>query len=192
MALEEIFRALEEQADQEFEQTLDDARMQSAAILEEADEEAEKIRGLRAADGERRATNHAQQLVNAVRLEGKKRVASAKERAVNDVFEAVKDVLAQARGAAEYSEQFRTLAEEATAGLEGELTVHVDPADADLAKRVFDELGLVASIEPTLSTAGGLVVTTHGGRILRRNTYEDRLEKVRQLVQANVAEILFS
>ena len=192
MALEEIFRALEEQADKEFEQTLQDARDQAAAILEDATEEADAIREARVAEGERRAVNHAQQLVNAARLEGKKRVAAAKERAVTEAFEAVHEHLAKARSENGYVERFRALAEEAVEGLEGDMTVLVDPADIELATTTFADLGLKAEIKGELSTAGGLVVTVRDGRILRRNTLEDRLEKVRQNVQAQVAGMLFS
>ncbi len=43
-----------------------------------------------------------------------------------------------------------------------------------------------------LDTAGGLVVDTGGGKIIRRNTLEDRLDRVSQFLQADVARVLFS
>ncbi len=44
MAIEDIFRALEEQADAECKEVLDNAKVQADAILAEAREEAEAIR----------------------------------------------------------------------------------------------------------------------------------------------------
>jgi len=47
-------------------------------------------------------------------------------------------------------------------------------------------------VEPTLETEGGLVVEASEGRVIRRNTLEDRLDRSRQLIQAEVAKVLFS
>ena len=51
-------------------------------------------------------------------------------------------------------------------------------------------MGLEGSVSPTLETIGGVVVAYEDGRIVRRNTFESRLDKVRGLAQAKVAEVL--
>ena len=81
--------------------------------------------------------------------------------------------------------------QEAVEGLDGEMEVLVDPADVALAEKTFSDMGLSPTIKGELPTAGGLVVLTQGGKVMRRNTFEERLDKVRQLIQADVAEILF-
>jgi vacuolar-type H+-ATPase subunit E/Vma4 len=74
----------------------------------------------------------------------------------------------------------------------GEMVVLVDPADEELARRVLADTGVDAEVRGELSTSGGVAVLTGNGRIMRRNTLEDRLDKVRHSIQSEVAEILFS
>ncbi len=192
MALEDIFRALEEQAQEECDQVLADAREQAAAIAADAVEEADALTARIVAEVGRTARQRATQSLNAARLEGKKRVASVKARAVVAAFDRSLEALGSVRGSGMYPAIFKALAQEALEGFEGELCVHCDPADEGLARETLSALGVRAAIEPVISTRGGLVVTTRAGRIMRRNTLEDRLGKVRLAAQAEVAEILFS
>lgn len=192
MALEDIFRALEEQADQECERILADARDHADAIMADATSQAEEIRETKVGDAERLVRGKASQSVNSARLENKKRVAAVKEEAVRSAFELALRKLAEVRSSGDYAKIFRALLEEALGDLSGEIEVRVDPADEALAGKVLAELGVSATVSPTLSTSGGVIVATGGGRILRRNTLEDRMEKVTQLIGSDVAEIMFS
>lgn len=192
MALEDIFRALEEQAEQECQEILADARDQAEGILEEAQDEAEEIRKRLVDETERSTRQKASQSVNSARLETKKKVASLKQEAVANAFEKALDKARSIRDSESYAKTFRALAEEAATDLEGDMKVLVDQADVELAKRTFDEMGVAAEVAAEIETVGGLVIVTGGGRIMRRNTFEDRLEKVQQHIQADVAEIMFS
>lgn len=192
MALEDIFRALDEQADKECEDILATARAQAEAIEADA---AEQAAGICAACVEHTGTamqRKATKQVNAARLDGKKQIASVKEGAVGDAFDKAAESLASVRNQPSYPEVFKALISEAAGGLSGEMTVLVDPADEDLARRTVADLGLDAEVRAELSTSGGVAVLTGGGRIIRRNTFEDRLDKVRNSIQSEVAEILFS
>lgn len=192
MALEDIFRALEEQAEQECERILADARDHADAILVDAQDQASELRDTKVGDAERVVRSKASQKLNSARLENKKRVAAVKEEAVRAAFGAALQKLAGVRSSSDYPAIFKALLQEAVGDLTGELEVRVDPADEVLVGKVLAELGVSATVSPTLSTSGGVVVATHGGRILRRNTLEDRLDKVTQLIGADVAEIMFS
>ena len=192
MALEDIFRALEEQAQKEREDILSAARAQADAIAEDAAEQAEGICTGCVEKTDASARLKAAKALNAARLESKKKVAAVKDVAVGDSFEAAAERLATIRGTDRYAEVFRALTEEAISGVEGETVLLVDPADEDLAKRTLSDLGVEVEVRPELATSGGVVVLLGGGRIQRRNTFEDRLEKVRQTAQSEVAEILFS
>jgi V/A-type H+-transporting ATPase subunit E len=192
MALEDIFQALEEQADKEIEEILQDARDQAAAIDEEAIDEAEAVRQRLVGEMARVTQSQGTRTTNAARLESKKQIAAIKQEAVEASFDAALDRLAEQRATKDYADIFRSLAEEAVVGLDGEMDVLVDPADVQLAESAFDDLGIQVTVAGELETTGGLVVRTHGGRIMRRNTFEERLEKVRHLIQSDVAEILFT
>ena len=192
MALDDIYRALEEQAESDIQDVQQDADDRAEAILEDAKDEAERIRTQLTEEAEKETRARASQSVNAVRLETKKRVAAVKQEAVVDVFGQARERLAETRAAANYDKLFRSLAEESVQGLTDEIEVHVASADEDLAKRTLADLGIDAAVHGDSDISGGLIVSTGGGRIMRRNTLEERLYKVEQMIQADVAEILFS
>lgn len=191
MALQDIFSALDEQADAECRETLDNAKAQAKAILEEAREEAARIRQRKMEAAEATVGTKAAQIVNAAKLHNKRDLAALKERSIGTVFDAALAGLGAVRDSSGYEGLFRKLAEEAFGGMEGTAQVVVDPRDASLAERVLGEMGIVHTLDTTGSTAGGFTAVYGDGRIFRRNTLEDRLDKVRLIGQSQVAEILF-
>jgi len=192
MALEDIFRALEEQAAKDSEAVLAEARAHASAIVEEAEHEAARTRDARVADAARTVKLSSAQDLNAAKLEARKKLAAVKDVAVGDVFDDATAELMKVRGTAGYEATFRRLLDEALEGVVGEFIVLVDPADVDLAAAALGEKGLSAEVRGDLSTSGGLAVSTDAGRVMHRNTLEDRLDKLRGMAQADVAEILFS
>jgi vacuolar-type H+-ATPase subunit E/Vma4 len=114
-----------------------------------------------------------------------------KEKAIDDAFDDARVALAGLREKSGYEELFRTLAEEALASVTGPVSVQVDPRDEKVARKVLDELGADYTLDTSVTAAGGLVAVEGDGRIFRRNTLDDRLEKVRHIGQSRVAEIIF-
>jgi len=192
MAIEDILRALDEQAQADSEAVLEEAREHARLIVEEGKREAEQIHDRFTHQAESVSNAAAAKTVNAARLESKMIVSSVKGDAVVAVFDTALDKLSEARSNGTYESLFLALAKEALEGLEGAVTIEVAPADAALATRAAEASGLSATIDPTLQTAGGLVVEAFGGRIVRRNTLENRLDRTRQILQADVAKVLFS
>jgi vacuolar-type H+-ATPase subunit E/Vma4 len=191
MALQDIFTALDEQADAECREILDNAKAQAKAILDEARDEAERIRQRKLEASESVVGNKAAQKVNAARLENKRDIAALKERSINGVFEDALKGLGAVRDAAGYDALFRRLAEEALAGMDGRVEVHVDRRDEKLASDVLSSLGADFTLDASESTACGLTAVYANGTVFRRNMLEDRLDKVRQIAQSQVAGILF-
>lgn len=192
MAIEDIFRALEEQADAEVNQILHVATVQADAVEHEARDEAERITKSRIALAEDAVRAKAAKAVNAARLQVRRDLAEVRDGAVDSVFAKAAERLAAMRGTPEYERVFTALAEEALSSIDVECELQVAAADAALAKKVAAKLGAAATVSPTLDTIGGLVISTHDGRVVRRNTFESRLLKVRSLAGARVAEVLTS
>ncbi|MBE0477325.1 MAG: V-type ATP synthase subunit E [Coriobacteriia bacterium] len=192
MALEDIFQALEEQAKADCDQILSGARDQAASIAADCEVECDAIRRKHVEQREREVRAQVGQALNAARLDARKAVAAMKEEAVGRVFDNTREALGSVRSSGEYASLFRSLLEEAVSGVDGPFEVLVDPADVALAGESLRGLGLNAEVRGEISTAAGVIVTTDDGRVSRRNTLEDRLDKVRQSAQARVAEILFS
>lgn len=192
MALEDIFRALEEQAEKDSEAVLTEARAHAAAIIEEAETTAARTRDDHVEQAGKAARARSAQDLNSARLEARKQLAGVKERAVTAVFDDALVDLSKVRAGADYADIFARLADEAVEGSAAGFALLVDPADADLAAAYLTKKGLTAEVRPALATAGGVVVAFDNDRVMRRNTLEDRLEKLRGLAQADVAEILFT
>lgn len=192
MALEDIFKALEEQAARDIEQIMEDARSHGDAIVAEAEEQAAAMRSSKVVDAERHARAQSTHGLNAARLEARKRQAGVKETAIQSVFDEALVRLAEARRDPDYRGVFAKLVEEALAGVDGALEVHVDPADEAMAGEALGAMGVNAPVVADLSTAGGVVVVSGEGTVSRRNTFEDRLDKLRSIAQADVAEIVFA
>jgi vacuolar-type H+-ATPase subunit E/Vma4 len=191
MALQDIVRALDEQADAECRETLDNAKLQAKAVTTEAKEEAERIRQRKVGDAEARVKTKVAQITNAAKLENKRDVAALKDRAISSVFDDATRALGALRGSDRYEALLRDLAREAFESVEGAVDVAVDPRDEKLATKVLMDMGVDFTLTTGLESAGGLVVITGAGRISRRNTFEDRLSKVHHIAQSQVAEILF-
>lgn len=192
MAIEDIFRALEVQADEECRMILEGAKAQAKAIEEEARDESKRIRDRRVEVADVSVRARAQHLLNAARLENRKATAAAKDGGVEGVFAEAGRQLAGLRGTSEYERIFRSLAEEALSGAEGDVVVRVDPADAKLANATLADSGRKGVVEADLDTSGGLTVVSNGGTVIRRNTFEDRIHKARPLVQSQISETLFA
>jgi vacuolar-type H+-ATPase subunit E/Vma4 len=191
MALQDIFRALDEQADAECKEILDNAKTQAKAIVTEAKEEADRIRQRKIDAVEGIVGARASHIVNAARLENKRDIAALKEKAIDTTFDDARGTLAGLRDKGGYEDLFRRLADEALAGVTEPVSVQVDPRDEQVARKVLDATGADYTLDPSIAAAGGLVAVLGEGRIYRRNTFDDRLDKVRHVAQSQVAEIIF-
>lgn len=192
MAIEDILKALEDQAQADIDALMSEASEHANHILEEAQTEASRIRDHFTLQVEKTAEGKAAKQINASRLAAKMTVSSVRGQGLESVFSATRERLGTLRSQAGYAELFNKLAGEAVAGLDGALLIHVDPLDAGVAEAAAKALKLDAQVETDLSTAGGLIVEADGGRVVRRNTLEDRLDRARQLVEADVARVLFA
>ena len=191
MAIEDILQALDEQAQADCDAVIGEAQEHAKLIIDEAERQAITIHEGFARQIERVAKSEASKLVNAARLEAKMEVSSVKGSGVAGVFEAARSELPSLRSSG-YPELFARLADEAFQGLEGSVHVRVAASDVDLATQALAASSLLGDVAGDLDTTGGVVVEAHGGRIIRRNTLEDRLDRVSQFVQADVARVLFS
>jgi len=191
MAIDDILRALDDQAQADCDETIGEAKEHAKLIVEEAERQAQQVHETFVRQVERAANSDASKKVNAVRLESKMTVSSVKGDGVTSVFDAARAQLSSVRNSG-YDELFASLAAEALSGVNGPVTVRTAPADTALAERAISGMGISADVVGDLDTAGGLVVETGGGKIVRRNTLESRLDRASQFVRADVARVLFS
>jgi vacuolar-type H+-ATPase subunit E/Vma4 len=190
MAIEDIFIALQEQGEQESREALDAAHEQAKGIKEDAEAQSKANRDAKVELAKAHATLISARTVNSARLNGRRKVAGVKERAIVQAFDEALVKLGSLRATAGYPALFRALAEEAVAGLTGDIVLQVDPADAALAAEFLKSSGLAGSVDASAKCSGGLVAVAEGGDLFRRNTLEDRLMKFRSLGQSEISEVL--
>ncbi len=191
MAIEDILKTLDQQAQADCDAVLSEAREHATMILDDAQRAAGEVHEGFARQIERVARAEAARTVNAARLDAKMRVSSARGDGVSSVFDTAKAELPNLRDAG-YDALFTGLAAEALEGLDGSVVIRVAPEDAERARTAAAAAGLSAQLDPTLATAGGLVVEANDGRVIKRNTLENRLDQVGRFMQADVAKVLFS
>ncbi len=193
MAIEDILATLEEQAQADIDAVLHEAAEHAQMIESEAKLEAERIHAGFTRQVEKTASGEAAKVVNAARLEAKMLVSRARGESVEAVFTQAASGLGSLRADPGYEALFTRLLTEALEGLEPErLAIKVDPRDEVLAGRAIAAMGVDANLVADLVTDGGVVVEANGGRIIRRNTVEDRLDRARRYVVADVAKALFA
>jgi vacuolar-type H+-ATPase subunit E/Vma4 len=190
MAMDDILKALEEQAESDCAEIIDQAKAEADAILRDAREQAEAAKEARLQRTRAQVEPRASQLVNSARLQNKRDIEAARAAAIEEVFDAAGRKLAELRGdPAAYGVLLKALLDEALAGSEGDAEALVDQADVALLAPV------VSSVTCTVTAAetpmGGVTVMTCDGKVARRNTLEDRLEAVHRSSTSQVAEILF-
>ncbi len=192
MALEDIFKALQHQAERDIEDVLSEARARAAGVISEAEVQAQHIRENHAAEADAVASARGIQSLNSARLEARRKIAGVRQQAVTDAFDKARLKLDGIRDSSGYAALFERLLDEALEGVEGDFDLLVDARDEDIARKAIEKRGVSGTVRTDLATAGGVVVSMGGGRVFRRNTLEDRFDKFAGSAQSDVAEILFS
>jgi vacuolar-type H+-ATPase subunit E/Vma4 len=182
VAIEDILRALEEQGQADCDACTEEARAHAAQIVEDAQAKANTIHEHHISSIERAARTEAMKRVNAARLKGRMQVSGVRGEGLDGVFDSARQQLPQLRQRSDYSQLFASLAREALEGVEGPVVIRVAPADVDLARQTASQLGADAEVRGDAA----------GGKIVRRNTLEDRLERARPYIQADVARVLLA
>ncbi len=192
MAIEDILRALEEQGQADCEACTEEARAHAAQIIEDATTRAQSIHQNHMAAIERSAHGDARKRVNAARLKGRMQVSTVRGDGLDAVFGTARQQLVRLRQRGDYPQLFSALAREALDGVSGPVVIRVAAADTEIARQTAAQLNADAEVRGDLETAGGLVVESAGGKIVRRNTFEDRLDRARPYIQSDVARVLLA
>ncbi len=155
-------------AEAESERILTDAERAVKAILEEARQKAEVEASLK------------QSQVSAARLEGKKRIAEARDAVVDEQLADVRTALQEFADSGKYDSVLKDLAEHGQSALGGKVRILARKKDvAKLKKWGY------ADVEP-IECWGGCIIVTADGRIRVNHTfealYEQSLEKLRQAI----------
>ena len=184
MALADLLRAIEAEADAERARADRETAAEAAAIVERARDEAGALEAALTAAPETEARAEAVQMRALARLDASSALRSAREDAFGSLLTGIRETLAALRGTDAYPALFEALLAESRAALPSARELRVDRRDADLALPLADGLG----VELTLDTWGGLELASDDGRTIR-NTLEERLANAEPLLRRRFAQM---
>jgi vacuolar-type H+-ATPase subunit E/Vma4 len=187
MALEDLLRAIEAEADEERRRAERERAASATAIVEAAGREAADLTARLTAAPEKQSVAAADRVRAMARLRAAAAVRAAREEAYVSVLNRVREQLAALRGSPRYPAVFRALLDESRAALPDAGEVRVDGRDAELAESMTGGLRVVAG----LNTWGGLELAGDDGRTVR-NTLEERLANADLLLRGRFARWLDS
>lgn len=185
MALEDLLRAIEVEADEERHRADRDRSAAATAIIEAARQEATTVEAELTGAPEGEALAEAKRERALARLQAAQTVRVARELAFGSLLGRIRDELAALRGSDAYPAVFRALLAESRAALPEGRELRVDHRDAELAASLAGDLRVVT----TLDTWGGMELAGDDGRTVR-NTLEERLVNADQLLRGRFARWL--
>jgi vacuolar-type H+-ATPase subunit E/Vma4 len=189
MALEDILRAIEREADEELTRTLADAEREIDAITDRVRGDAARAQEEVRRDRRERDRVDVERILLRARADAGRSMREGREGVYAGALERARSCLAAIRRSPTYSQVFRSLLDESLANLADAEVVQVDPRDVAIAEQVRSQRSLKLCIAPDIETWGGVVVRTADGRAVR-NTLEERLERADPFLRPVVASIV--
>lgn len=185
MALDDLLRAIEGDAEEERLHADREKAAAATAIVDAARREAADLEAALTTAPEAESRADAERVRALARLRAADTVRLAREEAYVSVLDKVREELTAVRGSSAYPAEFRALLDESRAALPDATELRVDRRDVDLAVSVADDLTVVA----VLDTWGGVELAGEDGRTVR-NTLEERLANADQPLRGRFAQWL--
>ena len=203
--LSELIEKIEEiiinEAKAKAEEIIAKAKEKARKILDEAKREAEKevneIINRRKADAEARA----RRIMSEARLEARLKLLNAKEEVISNAFDTALERLKEFCQTPEYKEVLENLIKDAAITIGGgnlevllSENTNIEPDLSKIAKEIEKQTGTATSIvisKDKVKSIGGAIVRSLDQSFTLDNTFEARLERVREQLRVSVANVLF-
>ncbi len=188
----ELIHLLEREAQAERERLLEEARKRAQEILQRAEAEAAELveTHRRIVEAEVEAARVRAQ--GTARLRAASLVLAAKDEQLHAVFEQAREELVRlTRDPSRYEAVLQALLREAVAAFQGPVVVECAEQDLPTVQAALQALGRDAEVRPNPEVWGGVRVQSPDGRFVVENTLSSRLERGKQVLLAEVADILW-
>ncbi len=189
----ELIDLLEREAEAERQRLLAEARQRADQVRQQAEAEAQAL-----LDAQRRRVAAAVEAARVrargvARLRATSAVLEAKDAVLEEVFRRAQEELARvSQDPARYGSLLRGLLREAAEGFGGPVVVECAEQDVRAVEAAARELGIpVVQVRPDSQLRGGVRVLSEDGRFVVENTLASRLERARQMLLGEVADILW-
>jgi V/A-type H+-transporting ATPase subunit E len=192
MAYENLLKSVEESAQEKEHELREKARSAVQLISEDAKNQEILIQQSLLAESKKAATIEKNKLIYLTKGDNKEKLIKTKEAIFSRAFGEADQRLSNVRKNPKYPEILKNLTREAVGALGGEkFRIHIDKRDENQIKTTLSELNLSGEIIADLQSSGGLVVSTQNKNVKISNTFESRLERVKDQKKLEIYAILY-
>ena len=163
---------------------LDDAQQNLDSAVPKLESEYDKI----ISDGKKEADKIEKQITGSADIEARNKQLIALEEAVDKVFSAALDQIANADRSGDYSNLIKTLIEEATQILgTTEISISTNAKDKDVVQSTLSQFSGAELSPETIDCLGGIKVKSKDGAMTFDNTIDARIERLKPLIRKEIA-----
>jgi vacuolar-type H+-ATPase subunit E/Vma4 len=193
LALEDILRALEDNAEDRIEAIKQDTQQRVNEIVSEVEKEASRSKRLRLKKVQDAIKSECTGIVYSASLKAKNELIKAQEETVYEAFRLAEQRLAGLHSNEEYPKIFELLLDECLEILDGEVVLRVRADDRGLLDKLMANRDVPYSISETpLEASGGLVAGSPDGEVIVYNSFESRLSKAKETLRLEISNALFN
>jgi len=192
MKYDHLIQSIEDGANEKIRDIREGTDHEIHEIQERVETESAQIRKDLLAETERKISVEKNKLIYSAREQSKDHLARARQEAYIQVFQEASVRLSTLRSSPLYETFFRAILSEIIESLDSEkITLHIDKQDEVLCRKLIKETGKEVEIVTDLTTIGGLDGSTPDGKVVVRNTIEDRLARAKERLKVVVFSGLY-
>ncbi|KXB08516.1 hypothetical protein AKJ55_00835 [candidate division MSBL1 archaeon SCGC-AAA382M17] len=202
--LQKMIRQIKEKAEKERKSILEKAEAEADKKISRAEEKAENEKEKIMEKGRSEAEKEKQRILASARSKKRQEKLKAREEIIQETFEKAKDELSKLRKSDDYPEILKDLIIEGGKSIGGkDLKVLMSEKDknlisekskSEMEEKISEKTGEETSIEMDFTLTeinGGAIIQRKNGNIACDNTLEARLERQKDSLRKEVAQILF-
>jgi len=192
MKYDHLIKAIEDGAEEKIREIRDSKDREINEIREHAEAESVQLRKDLLAETKRRVDVEKNKKIYSAREQAKDHLAQARHEAYLQVFHEAAVRLSSFRSSPLYEAFFKAVLAEIMESLDsGTIHLHIDKKDEVLCGRLVKDTGKEFEIVTDLTTHGGLNGSTPDGKVVIRNTIEDRLARAGERMKVVVFSGLY-
>jgi len=192
MAYENLLKSVEESAQEKERELREKARSAVGLISEDAKNQVTVIQQSLLAEAKKAATIERNKLIYLTKGENKEKLIKTKEAIFSTAFGDAEKRLMYVRKDAKYPDILKNLTREAVGALGAEtFRIHIDKRDEKLIKKILSELHLSGEIVADINCSGGLIVSTMNESVKISNTFESRLQRIKEQKKLEIYSVLY-
>ncbi len=192
MPYEDLIQSVESSANERIVEIQERAQKEAEEIIQQARSKENGIKTRNLEEARKILEIERTKQISAIKEERKMQVTKVKDSLFQRAFQIAQEKLDTARLRPKYREHLRLLLQEVLEEMKGqEVVIHIDPRDESLCREILKELQYNSELVLDLNSAGGLIVHSSDGSYRILNTIETRLEKAREHLRKDLFSLLF-